>query len=425
MNEYLVLREQKQFIIDELLTFYPIVFSIKANIPGNQKQIKEAYFLVSLFSNLLKHLYHPLIELPNDSMDGPYTLMGLSKTDPISIKNEIILLENQHPLGRFIDIDIFDSNQKGSKRRSDLGLEIRTCYLCLEPVYQCSRNQTHPTIELIHFIEENVSSYIRHHLYEALFYAINKELAMEDKFGLVTLSSQGSHPDMNAQIMETARDAILPYFIDLFMLSFHEENMDFLFEKARLIAIESEKKMMQATHGINCYKGLIYVLGFFMLAIGQIFRSQKKWSELFQIVTHLAKDVKKDFNNQHATAGIKLYHQYGFLGVRGEAYLGFPSIEKILPDLSDDFDLLRDNLKKIILMTEDSVFLKRAGSLAFYHAIKNEFEKTDVKDPNEAKKWTEYCIFHHLSFGGSADLLITALFLKKLESSLFKPQAPK
>jgi len=122
MNEYLVQREQKQFKIDDLLTRYPIVVSIKANIPGNQKQIKEAYFLVSLFSKLLHQHYHPMIEFTDDSTDGPYTLFGLSQTDSNKLKNGIILIENQHPLGRFVDIDIFDCNQKGSKRRSDLGL---------------------------------------------------------------------------------------------------------------------------------------------------------------------------------------------------------------------------------------------------------------------------------------------------------------
>ena len=98
--------------------------------------------------------------------------------------------------------------------------------------------------------------------------AILQELNLEIKFGLVTPSSSGSHPDMNYELMFNSKEIIIPHLVRIFELGFLYPDDKDLLEKARLIGIEAETQMFDMTKQINTYKGLIYILGFVLLSLG-------------------------------------------------------------------------------------------------------------------------------------------------------------
>ena len=67
-------------------------------------------------------------------------------------------LEETHPLGRLMDIDVVGA--EGPVSRADIGLAPRRCLLCGNEVRYCMRAKSHTREELLARIEEIVSKYI-------------------------------------------------------------------------------------------------------------------------------------------------------------------------------------------------------------------------------------------------------------------------
>ena len=67
-------------------------------------------------------------------------------------------LEETHPLGRLMDMDVV--GPEGPVSRADIGLAPRRCLLCGNEVRYCMRAKSHTREELLTRIEEIVSMYI-------------------------------------------------------------------------------------------------------------------------------------------------------------------------------------------------------------------------------------------------------------------------
>lgn len=67
-------------------------------------------------------------------------------------------IEEEHPLGRLFDMDVYD--RKGTPvRRSDLGKPARRCFLCDAPAAECARSQRHSISDISAFIETTISDF--------------------------------------------------------------------------------------------------------------------------------------------------------------------------------------------------------------------------------------------------------------------------
>ena len=71
-------------------------------------------------------------------------------------------------------------------------------------------------------------------------------------------------------------------------------------------------------------------------------------------------------------------------------------------------------LIEIIRGLEDTVLLKRSGSLEKYNYYKNLVGSIDNYDITKIEEITEECINENISFGGSADILAISIFIKKM-----------
>ena len=85
--------------------------------------------------------------------------------------------------------------------------------------------------------------------------AILEELNLHPKFGLVTPYTNGSHSDMNYELMVNAKNAILDSFVEMFLVGYKNNDIKKIFALSRQIGIDAEKKMFKATNNINAYKG--------------------------------------------------------------------------------------------------------------------------------------------------------------------------
>ena len=407
-------REQKLIQIQNLLQSHELVISVKSNIPGSNKNISEAYLLVRLFHVELSKML--IFKKPSmtESADGPYFLIPIKHGDPNEMKKVMINIESSHPLGRFIDLDVHQHSD-ASISREDLGVPPRKCYLCEHDAHFCSRNQTHDIQDLVTYVKENVSAYLNDQILSMIDQAILTELELDDKFGLVTKTSSGSHEDMDYHLMLKAKEIIVPYLLRLFMKGYESFELAHLLEESRPLGIEAELEMLKATNGINCYKGLIFMLGLTVISSGYALSHNQKFHEIFTNISVMTKDIFKEFDMKPKTFGMEAYRTHQIKGARGEAYLGLPSVQialKELLHLSKLNDIaLRVALKELILESEDTVLLKRAGSLKCYHEIKNILRSVDINDITDVRGFTQFSIQNHLSFGGSADLLVVSIYL--------------
>jgi holo-ACP synthase len=92
-----------------------------------------------------------------DSYEGLIFLI-LSPFNPTELKKIAINIEDYHPLGRLVDIDVLDiSNEPIS--RTTLGFPKRKCYLCLNEAHICVRTQAHSITDILNYIENTVKKY--------------------------------------------------------------------------------------------------------------------------------------------------------------------------------------------------------------------------------------------------------------------------
>jgi len=413
MSKVLDARETRDLFIQEQMNHHQVIVSVHANIPGENKEGKEAYFLLHLFSRILEDdfIVSPFFY---ESKDGPYSLFMLDRVDSNQIKKRMVQIEDTHDLGRLIDIDVYEQSKTLHREHS------RKCYLCDEVASVCVRNQTHQLEEIEKHISNQISYYFQSLLYHEIDEAILKELWLDPKFGLVTPSSNGSHKDMDYNLMISAKDAIIPYFLELFFIGYKEEqHLSIVKEKAIQIGLLAEQKMLQATRGVNAYKGLIYHLGYTALALGIVLRTHGTFPEIFTILKNLHPDYESSFIDAPMSYGKQLFLSKGIGGARKEMALGLPHVQKALTLVAD---LTSYNLFEILVYfitnIEDTTMMKRLNEESEEELLKK-FRRLNLHHMNEIEDLTKECISRNLSFGGAADLLIVTIFLYNIKGVLF------
>lgn len=73
------------------------------------------------------------------------------------VKARMCALEQRHPLGRLLDIDVLASDGTPVSR-SALGLPPRKCLVCGRDAVLCARGRTHPLPELLARVDELLAS---------------------------------------------------------------------------------------------------------------------------------------------------------------------------------------------------------------------------------------------------------------------------
>ncbi len=414
--EILDAREQRANNIAFFLNENNAVVSVHANIPGNEKQTKHAYFLVRYYANMF---------LPEkvreafyfDSSDGPYIILIFTNQEPIFLKENAVILEEKDELGRLIDIDVYT---KGNNYHR---VVMRKCLVCHKPAHECIRNKSHSKTEIFQVIDHIVESSLETIISDQIDFAMTTELDLDPKFGLVTKFSSGSHKDMDYSLMLQAKKAIIPYLVKIFLTSFKSYSKDDIFAHARLIGLEAEVAMGKTTNNINSYKGLIFSLGLLLSACGYELGRSSKLADIFDTVKSVVKDITAELNQGEDTYGKVAYKKFGFTGARGEAESGFVNVQKSM-NLLQDFSEKSLNRALVFLISncEDTVFLKRSRSIQKYELYKQIFsELTDYSKQN-LNNLTSRCIKENLSFGGSADLLIASVFMKKYQQIFYSIQ---
>jgi holo-ACP synthase / triphosphoribosyl-dephospho-CoA synthase len=446
MAKILDARENRVQIQQEMLQKSPsCLLSFTLNIPGPVKVFpytKWTYEVgISIILKGISLLNGVIIEQKEVKKDTGWEAFFTLNLHPEDMKAYLLEQEEQHPLGRLFDFDILRAD--GSKlSRQELGFWERTCLLCGNPAFLCSRSRTHSAQELLakeieimeNFFVFRLSNHIGQLMQKALFYEVNTSL----KPGLVDRLHNGSHKDMCLSTFINSAYSITDYFCQCvkegLSCDCSKKELPLLFQKLRGIGKQAEKNMLFATQGINTHKGIVFSGGILCAAIGYYISTNSKdissenlLSSLSEICRCMLPELLNDYlvltPDTAKTNGEKLYQEYKITGIRGEAKEGFPHLFNVgfplfQAVLKKGFSLWQAGLITLlhyIAYTEDTNLIIRSDyQLAC--KIQKDLQQflahaTYEEQLSILPKLDAFFISRNISPGGSADMLALTYFL--------------
>ena len=368
-----------------------VVFRI--NYPGEKNN-----FIVNTIYRLIDLKLDFIYKQEVNSQEGPI-LLGIVDMDAIELKQRMILIEEDHPLGRLLDIDVYNENFS-QLTRIQFDKPKRKCLICDDFAHNCIRSKKHK----IEVVEAKIFSmfrnYISKELAEIACSALQEELDLEGKPGLITPSSNGAHQDMDYDLMTESIKSLKNGFRNIAYLSF-----DSSIEKLRLEGLKIEEDMFKATNNVNTHKGAIFIMSTLIAGFVKSLINYSTWQR--QIVD-LMKDIMDDFNYENDSHGKEVYLKYGVTGIRGEAVKGFPLVFK-------QSEAGHKTLFRIMSECDDTNVLYRHNPKVL-EKVKRDAKKVlaDFRDKRIQALNDEY-INMNISPGGSADLYAGVIFVKKIK----------
>lgn len=405
-------REKKVVIINQYLDQYNCL-CLKANVMGSNKNIFESFFLINYFEKVIDKVIKGFtLKKRINSYDGPYLLYFYKKEIYPDLKEKAIQIEEENNLGRLIDLDVYYNSVNSVSRGY-----FRKCLICDEPAIYCNKLQKHSYQELIKTMDNLIINELVSIVEESIDYAIEKELLLPYKFGCVCVNDSGSHCDMDSFVMRKAKEAIIPHLIRMFKCGFEVNDLKEVFKQIRLIGIEAEKDMYSSTNGVNCYKGLIFLLGLLVSSFGYYIKNQfNDFDNIFKNIKEMCINLKEELTGTD-TYGLIAYKEHQFKGARHEAIDGLVNVKKSYEYCNDLTELsLEKTLIKIINDIDDTVMLKRAKSIEKYNEIKTMIK--NIKSLEDLISTNNYCIKENISVGGACDILICVIFLKLINEKI-------
>ena len=448
ITEFLLDRDRRVLYQEHLLKENKdkTLVTIRINYPGIEKSNYITDNIVNTIYNEILTYYGKFIVF-EDKYKNKEGIVAhfLFDLDFVNVKKEMINVEEEHILGRCLDIDVY--TLKNDKvigiSRSDLFKKPRRCFICDLDAKICSRAQTHTIDEIKNYFElvyknfkdsQKKTDSLAYEVSQMALKAMISEVSTFPSFGLVSPISSGAHKDMDYYTFLNSAVAITPFLKKMFEVGYSYYSPEYIFDAIRDIGKECEEKMFEATNNINTHKGMIFLMGISMAAIGKALYENKEFYQIQDIIKSMVKNILDDFKELHKkeklTHGERLYLEYGFTGIRGQVQDGLSVLFDNIIDNYINSDLKENDLYTQILIelmarVEDSTVVYR-HDISTLRKV-----QSDAKDLlNMGGIFTEEgrqkC--HHLedlyikeniSPGGCADLLAISILLIDVKKRLF------
>lgn len=447
LNNFLELREKRVELQNSLIKKYSLpLVAVRTNYPGENKLEPLSLSIVDIAAEEMEEYFSEKIVYKEilKNLEGKIYLFIIDEKAE-NIKESTIYFEENHILGRCLDIDVYDIDGNGLSR-SQFGYKKRKCLICDNIAFICGRSMKHSHQEIKNVL---MKKYIEYNNYvikkektikklgDIAVEAMIFEAATAPSFGLVSPLTQGSHDDMDFFTFLKSSFAIKEGFEKMARISYSYLTLEKAFLRTRKIGIETEKIMFEATENINTHKGMIFLLGIVVVTTARVLYEGASFNDIQPMIKNMCKDILKDFENiknkTDLTHGEKLYKNYGFTGVRGEVREGLDII------FNGSLNILEDSLKKnsdinlaflqtlifLIGKVMDSTIVHR-HDIHMLRRVKREAEEFFAAGGiyselgrQTAENMEKTYIKERISPGGSADLLAVTIFLYKLKSIFF------
>ena len=314
------------------------------------------------------------------------------------LKDACLALETAAPVGRLYDLDVLDVD--GGKLSRPMP---RTCLICGGPVTVCSRSRAHGLDAIVSRTHEILTDFAAGYLAGLAAKALEQEVRLTPKPGLVDERNNGAHSDMDLPLFLRSIDALTPWFRRITALSLSGADAAALQAAGR----ETEAAMFRATGGVNTHKGALFSFSVLLASLGRCLRLG---GDVFGRSAALTAALLPPQGTNGAAVALR--HQVG--GARAEALAGFPTACQAA-------ELLRESDPLTVLLwlmarTEDSNLYHRGGAAgaAFVKAQATAIlEAPPERRIALTQALDDALIGRWLSPGGCADLLALALFLAR------------
>lgn len=448
ITEFLLDRDRRVLYQEHLLKENKdkTLVTIRINYPGIEKSNYITDNIVNTIYNEILTYYGKFIVF-EDKYKNKEGIVAhfLFDLDFVNVKKEMINVEEEHILGRCLDIDVY--TLKNDKvigiSRSDLFKKPRRCFICDLDAKICSRAQTHTIDEIKNYFEvvyknfkdsQKKTDSLAYEVSQMALKAMISEVSTFPSFGLVSPISSGAHKDMDYYTFLNSAVAITPFLKKMFEVGYSYYSPEYIFDAIRDIGKECEKKMFEATNNINTHKGMIFLMGISMAAIGKALYENKEFYQIQDIIKSMVKNILDDFKELHKkeklTHGERLYLEYGFTGIRGQVQDGLSVLFDNIIDNYINSDLKENDLYTQILIelmarVEDSTVVYR-HDISTLRKVQSDAKDLLNMGGIFTEKGRQKC--HHLedlyikeniSPGGCADLLAISILLIDVKKRLF------
>ena len=249
--------------------------------------------------------------------------------------------------------------------------------------------------------------------------ALSMELDARLKPGLVCPDSCGAHSDMDYTVMQRSISAIRARFGELFLNIYGKGDIDisYLMDWGK----ETERKMLEATGGINTHRGSIFSLGLSLAAAFNVEFQTELEDGLIVNPMLLEKEIVRlagemEFQNQ--SAGGRAHSKYGAKSALQMAREGYRSLfEDWLPfyrSLDGDDWRLQKTLLRIMSSLDDTCVIHRVG---YERAQDVKREAAGLIDNWSIDSLEYICASYAaegISPGGAADMLALTIFIDSI-----------
>lgn len=268
--------------------------------------------------------------------------------------------------------------------------------------------------------------------------ALVRELELTPKPGLVDRANSGSHRDMDMTTFRASIAAVSPWFARFFQKGLRSAGAaaPSLLRHIRMDGLACERAMLHATGGVNTHKGGIFALGLLCAAAGRLSAtgqapgSDHLCAEVASMCLGLVQN-ELSASMYAQTAGERLYCAHGLTGARGEAQSGFAmarahGLQPYLRARAQGWDEERALLEALLhlLAHNPDTNLVARGGLAGLDRVQTHARRLlahgDLSTParkQQLRAFDQLLIRHHLSPGGSADLLSVVWFLAGMDTT--------
>ncbi len=440
IQEFLLAREQRVLHQEELLAKYnKTLVTLKINYPDFEKAGYINNNIINIIAQEILAYYkkYIIIHEKYESLEG-LIYHFIFDMNFKATKKAMINIEEQHILGRCVDIDVYDVN-KTSISRTELGFQPRKCFICDNMAHICSRAKTHTLNQISQYFQKIYTNYLNsemaiqslcEQLSSKATMAMICEVSVYPSFGLVSPLSNGAHEDMDFYLFLDSTMAIAPYLKQMAKAGYTYHLEEQIFDAIREIGKECEEVMFKATKGINTHKGMIFLMGICITAVSKNLYEQKDWDNIQVIIKSMVKDILNDFKDiahkENLTHGEKLFLQYGFTGIRGQVTDGLQDVFNIV-EIYKNINLSpREQhiqmLIELMAIIEDSTVVHRHGIDAL-RQVQNDAKNllkiggiTTKEGQGKIKSLEDDYITRKISSGGCADLLAVAIFLISIKN---------
>lgn len=373
---------------------------IKANYPGYNKNNPYTTYITTKYFFLIDELFIIDEYFVDSTLEGVIYYLLINE-DALKVKASCIELELNTVLGRYIDIDILVKQKSIS--RTEFGYPPRTCMVCDEVAFVCSRSKKHNPTHVQNIFTRKVLDSITT-IEDLTIFGLINEINKPIPLGCVSITSSGNHNDMD---IYTFINSIRLLKEELSLVRY-THNMTF--KQLRRQGISIEKKLLKVTDGVNTYKGLIFML----LLIYAAMKKSSQYQDISTNVTHLSKHIFKDFKNKRISSnGVNIHNDLSIKGVRGLAFEGLKIITNDFVDYYDKDNDINRLFFYIISNIDDTTIIHRSNYIIMKQIQVYALEYLITN--NKINTINKIVIDHKLSYGGASDCIAATLILSLIK----------